>query len=123
MCFILGVFIISLMMPLIPKYTGSVINVSPVICCSCIFIAGVLFAASAQYSWPAIVFWIVAGLILLIRCDNVCCTCLNQTSTSFNEQLIPSVVSKTNIATTTTIRMPRPPKNIVTIPTRINAPR
>ncbi|TMW50703.1 hypothetical protein DOY81_004227 [Sarcophaga bullata] len=119
----IGVFIISLMMPLIPKYTGSVITVSPVICCSCIFIGGVLFAACAQYSWPAIVFWILAGLILLIRCDNICCNCLNQTSNSINEQLIPSVSAKTNSTTTTTIRMPRPPKSIVTIPTRINAPR
>lgn len=110
------------MMPLIPKYTGSVVNVSPVICCCSIFISGVLFASCAQYSWPAIVFWILAGLIMLIRCDNYCCTCLNQTST-INEQLIPSVSAKTTNTTSTTIRMPRPPKGIITIPTRINAPR
>ncbi|KAM7352436.1 torn and diminished rhabdomeres isoform 2-T2 [Cochliomyia hominivorax] len=118
----IGVFIISLMMPLIPKYTGSVVNISPVICCTSIFMCGILFASCAQNSWPAIVFWMVAGLIMLIRCDNLCCTCLQQTST-INEQLIPSVSAKTTSSATTTIRMPRPPKSIVTIPTRVNAPR
>lgn len=111
------------MMPLIPKYTGSVINVSPVICCSAIFMGCVLFASCAQYSWPAILFWNVAGLIMLIRCDNICCDCLNQNS-SLNEQLLPSVSGgSASAGTTTTIRMPRPPKGFITIPTHINAPR
>ncbi|XP_058986292.1 uncharacterized protein LOC131806331 [Musca domestica] len=122
----IGVFIISLMMPLIPKYTGSVVNVSPVICCSAIFIGCILFASCAQYSWPAILFWIVAGLIMLIRCDNICCDCLNQDrGGSLNEQLLPSVTPGSTAASagTTTIRMPRPPKGFITIPTHINAPR
>ncbi|KAI9585499.1 uncharacterized protein LOC119633555 [Glossina fuscipes] len=117
----IGVFIISLMMCLIPKHTGNVVNVSPILSCSVIFLGIILFASCASYSWPAVVFWLISGLILLIRCDNICCSCLNQTSI-VNEQLIPSVSAKTGI-TTTTIRIPRPPKGIVTIPHRVNGNR
>ncbi|XP_037927481.1 uncharacterized protein LOC119662015 [Teleopsis dalmanni] len=114
---IIGVFIISIMMTLIPKYTGSVIDVSPVLCCMAIMLCVVLFSACMDYSWHALLFWLLAGLIMLLRCDNWCCNCFNYTTT-IKDQLIPSVSAKT-----TTIRMPRPPKSIVTIPTRINANR
>ncbi|XP_067622964.1 solute carrier family 7 member 14 isoform X2 [Eurosta solidaginis] len=117
-----GVTLISSMMSLLPSHSGTVINVNPVLCSSSLLLGGVLFGASSYYSWPAILVWFIAGIIMVLRCDNWCCGCFKQSGGSIQEQPIPSVADNTN-ATTTTIRIPRPPNNVVTIPTRVNLNR
>lgn len=39
----------------------------------------VLMMATLSQSWPALLFWLVAGLSLIIRCDQWCCPCLDKT--------------------------------------------
>ncbi|XP_030382954.1 uncharacterized protein LOC115630502 [Scaptodrosophila lebanonensis] len=123
----IGVLVVAIMMGFIPKYTGSsVINVSPVLCSMCLLLGVVLFSACAVHSWPGVLFWLLAGLIMLIRCDRYCCNCFEHTTT-YNEQLIPSVSAKATPAATagssTSIRMPRPPKGVVGLPQRVNGNR
>lgn len=67
------------MMAFIPRYSGGsgAVNVSPVVCTSSITIGILLISSCMEYSWPAIVFWIIAGLMFLIRCDRWCCLCLD----------------------------------------------
>ncbi|KAH8269347.1 hypothetical protein KR018_005980, partial [Drosophila ironensis] len=136
----IGVLIVSFMMGFIPKYTGSVINVSPVICGLSLLLGVTFFSACSVHSWPGLVTWLLAGLVLVIRCDKYCCNCFEHT-TMLNAQLIPSVSGKTNNAgaaagsstslaqgsagPSTSIRIPRPPKGVgvVTLPQRFNGHR
>ncbi|XP_032310930.1 uncharacterized protein LOC6503741 [Drosophila ananassae] len=138
----IGVLIVAIMMGFIPKYTGSVINVSPVICGMSLLMGVILFTECAVHSWPGLVIWLLAGLILVVRCDKYCCNCFEPT-TMLNAQLIPSVSGKTHSGTgsgsvkaagsssnlstgpSTSIRIPRPPKGVgvVSMPQRINGHR
>ncbi|XP_068140129.1 probable cationic amino acid transporter [Drosophila tropicalis] len=115
----IGVMVIAIMMGFIPKYTGSVINVSPLICAMCLLLSVVFFSSCASHSWPGLAFWLVAGLIFVIRCDKYCCNCFDHT-TIMNAQLIPSVSGKSSMddGPSTSIRMPRPPKGmgVLTLP-------
>ncbi|ALC40342.1 tadr [Drosophila busckii] len=112
----IGVFIVALMMGIIPKYTGSVINVSPVLCALLLLLSVICFSACAQHSWPGLLIWLLGGLMLLIRCDKWCCNCFEHTSI-LQAQLIPSVSGKTGSAlpvsaSSSSIRLPRPPKGV-----------
>ncbi|EDW03623.1 uncharacterized protein LOC6562179 [Drosophila grimshawi] len=124
----IGVLIVAMMMGVIPQYTGSVINVSPVLCGMCLLLSVVLFSACAVYSWPGVLLWLLGGLALLIRCDKYCCSCFDQT-TILNAQLIPSVSGKASSSTSatmgasTSIRMPRPPKGVISLPHRVSGIR
>ncbi|SPP82129.1 uncharacterized protein LOC117583865 [Drosophila guanche] len=137
----IGVFIVTIMMGFIPKYTGSVINVSPVLCGMSLLLCVVLFSGCAVHSWPGLIIWLLAGLIMVVRCDKVCCNCFEHSS-MMNAQLIPSVsgktiasgVKKASLASgsglsgagpSTSIRIPRPPKTVgvVSLPQRINGHR
>ncbi|XP_016985317.1 uncharacterized protein LOC108048808 isoform X2 [Drosophila rhopaloa] len=131
----IGVLIVTIMMGFIPKYTGSVINVSPMICGMSLLMGVILFSECAIHSWPGLLIWMMAGLILVIRCDKYCCNCFEHT-TMLNAQLIPSVSGKTNAGSasgstsnlagpSTSIRIPRPPKGVgvVGLPQRINGHR
>nr|NP_610082.2 torn and diminished rhabdomeres, isoform C [Drosophila melanogaster]AAF53954.2 torn and diminished rhabdomeres, isoform C [Drosophila melanogaster] len=131
----IGVLIVTIMMGFIPKYTGSVINVSPVICGMSLLMGVILFSGCAIHSWPGLLIWLMAGLILVIRCDKYCCNCFEHT-TIMNAQLIPSVSGKSNMGSasgsasnlagpSTSIRIPRPPKGmgVVGLPQRINEHR
>ncbi|XP_053959105.1 probable cationic amino acid transporter [Anastrepha ludens] len=114
-----GAIIVSSMMSVFPSYHTTVISVSPVLCSASVMMASMLFVACSYYSWPAILFWLIAGLILVMRCDNWCCGCFEYSGGNIQEQLIPSVSAKT-ATKATTIRIPRPPKTFVTIPTRVS---
>ncbi|EDX15391.1 GD12041 [Drosophila simulans] len=131
----IGVLIVTIMMGFIPKYTGSVINVSPVICGMSLLMGVILFSGCAIHSWPGLLIWLMAGLILVIRCDKYCCNCFEHT-TIMSAQLIPSVSGKSNVGSasgsasnladpSTSIRIPRPPKGmgVVGLPQRINEHR
>ncbi|KAI8042199.1 hypothetical protein M5D96_003501 [Drosophila gunungcola] len=131
----IGVLIVTIMMGFVPKYTGSVINVNPVICGMSLLMGVILFSECARHSWPGLLIWMMAGLILVIRCDKYCCNCFEHT-TMLNAQLIPSVSGKTNggsasgstsnlAGPSTSIRIPRPPKGVgvVGLPQRINGHR
>ncbi|KAH8374214.1 hypothetical protein KR200_002714, partial [Drosophila serrata] len=131
----IGVLIVTFMMGFIPKYTGSVINVSPVLCGMSLLMGVILFSSCAVHSWPGLLIWLMAGLVLVIRCDKYCCNCFEHT-TIMNAQLIPSVSGKTNPGSaagstsnlagpSTSIRIPRPPKGVgvVSLPQRINGHR
>lgn len=129
----IGVLIVALMMGIIPQYTGSVINVSPVLCALCLLLSVVLFSACAVHSWPGVLVWLLGGLVLLLRCDKYCCNCFEHT-TILNAQLIPSVSGKTTgssssstsaagAAASTSIRMPRPPKALISLPQRVSGLR
>ncbi|XP_017121251.1 uncharacterized protein LOC108142075 isoform X2 [Drosophila elegans] len=131
----IGVLIVTIMMGFVPKYTGSVINVNPVICGMSLLMGVILFSECARHSWPGLLIWMMAGLILVVRCDKYCCNCFEHT-TMLNAQLIPSVSGKTNggsatgstsnlAGPSTSIRIPRPPKGVgvVGLPQRINGHR
>lgn len=122
----IGVFIVAIMMGIIPQYTGSVINVSPVLCAMCLLLSVVFFSACAVHSWPGVLVWLLGGLILLMRCDKYCCNCFDQT-TILNAQLIPSVSGKASTSAAavaaTSIRMPRPPKGVISLPQRVSGIR
>ncbi|XP_016964626.1 uncharacterized protein LOC108034278 [Drosophila biarmipes] len=131
----IGVLIVTIMMGFIPKYTGSVINVSPVICGMSLLMGVILFSGCAVHSWPGLLIWVMAGLIMVVRCDKYCCNCFEHT-TILNAQLIPSVSGKTNAGSasgsaanlagpSTSIRIPRPPKGVgvVGLPQRVNGHR
>ncbi|XP_034099901.1 uncharacterized protein LOC117565063 [Drosophila albomicans] len=126
----IGVFIVAMMMGIIPQYTGSVINVSPVLCGMSLLLSVIFFSACALHSWPGVLVWLLAGLVLLMRCDKYCCNCFEHT-TILNAQLIPSVSGKTSssaggmtaAASSTSIRMPRPPKGVISLPQRVSGIR
>lgn len=40
--------------------------------------SALLFALTLSESWPAILFWVTAGLAFFIRCDAWCCGCLDR---------------------------------------------
>lgn len=113
-----GTMLLSSMLSLFPRHKTGNICLNPVFCCGTLLTSGVLFGACSYYSWPAIVFWVIAGLMLLLRCDNWCCSCFEHSGGTIQEQLIPSDAPKT-----TTIHIPGPPTNPVTIPTLVNASR
>ncbi|XP_034472835.1 uncharacterized protein LOC117780422 [Drosophila innubila] len=126
----IGVFIVAIMMGIIPQYTGSVINVSPVLCGMSLLLSVIFFSSCAVHSWPGVLVWLLAGLILLMRCDRYCCNCFEHT-TILNAQLIPSVSGKTSnssggivqASSSTRIRMPRPPKGVIGLPQRVSGIR
>ncbi|XP_037710578.1 uncharacterized protein LOC119547686 [Drosophila subpulchrella] len=131
----IGVLIVTIMMGFIPKYTGSVINVSPVICGMSLLMGVILFSGCAIHSWPGLLIWLMAGLIMVVRCDKYCCNCFEHT-TILNAQLIPSVSGKSSAGSasgsvanlagpSTSIRIPRPPKGVgvVGLPQRVNGHR
>ncbi|XP_017860392.1 PREDICTED: uncharacterized protein LOC108612026 [Drosophila arizonae] len=122
----IGVLIVAMMMGIIPQYTGSVINVSPVLCALCLLLSVVFFSACAEHAWPGVLVWLLSGLTLLLRCDKYCCNCFDQ-PTILNAQLIPSVSGKASTSaaagTATSIRMPRPPKGVISLPQRVSGIR
>lgn len=38
-----------------------------------------LCVSTLSQSWPALLFWLISGVALIIRCDSWCCPCLDQT--------------------------------------------
>lgn len=38
----------------------------------------ILMVATLSQSWPALLFWLVSGLALIVRCDMWCCPCLDK---------------------------------------------
>ncbi|XP_023173290.2 uncharacterized protein LOC111601091 [Drosophila hydei] len=122
----LGVLIVAIMMGIIPQYTGSVINVSPVLCAMCLLLSVVFFSACAVHAWPGVAVWLLSGLTMLLRCDKYCCNCFDQ-PTILNAQLIPSVSGKASTSAAagaaTSIRMPRPPKGVISLPQRVSGIR
>lgn len=117
-----GTMILSSMLSLVPRHKAGVICLNPVFCCCTILTSCVLFGACSYYVWPAIVFWVIAGLMLLLRCDNWCCGCFEHSGGTIQEQLIPSDAPKT-MTKSTTIHIPGPPTNPVTVPTLVNTSR
>lgn len=39
----------------------------------------ILCVATLSQSWPALLFWLISGMALVIRCDSWCCPCLDKT--------------------------------------------
>lgn len=111
---IVASFIVSLLMSFLPKTAGNATNVHPIISTALFCLGSLLLSACLAYSWPAIVFWILAGLVLFARCDTWCCLCLDRPS---SQQIIPSVSGKT-----ATIRIPRPPRGLL-VPGRVQGQR
>ncbi|XP_012156897.1 probable cationic amino acid transporter [Ceratitis capitata] len=114
--------LMSSMLSLFPRHKSGVVLVNSMFCSIVMLASASLYSACAYYTWPAIVFWTLAGLMLLLRCDNWCCSCFEQSGGSIQEQLIPSDAPKPKALTkSTTIHIPGPPTNLVTIPTHVNA--
>ncbi|XP_036329236.1 probable cationic amino acid transporter isoform X1 [Rhagoletis pomonella] len=118
--YIAGCIIISSIMSLFPSYRNGAVNVNPLLCTTTIMLGGILLSGCSYYSWPAILFWLIAGLALMLRCDNWCCGCFEYSGGTIQEQLIPNVPPKT-ATKATTVHIPHLPKRVVTIPTRVNA--
>lgn len=85
----------------LPKYKNTQYSPSSLTCVASLYFSSVLIVYVLDLSWPAIIFWFVAGIILYIRCDTWCCLCLDHPASSSHQQLIPNVSSKL-----ATIRMP-----------------
>ncbi|XP_055386717.1 probable cationic amino acid transporter isoform X2 [Condylostylus longicornis] len=107
---LIGIFLVSVVMSFIPKYNGNIINVSPIICSISLTLGSIFLSSCLIDSWPALLFWILAGLCLVLRCDTWCCSCFEIPSS--DDYLIAQRTRKA------AIRLPRPPKGIV-IPGRI----
>nr|XP_036222570.1 uncharacterized protein LOC118681587 [Bactrocera oleae] len=117
-----GTMLLSSMLSLFPRHKTGIICLNPVFCCGTLMTSGVLFGACSYYAWPAIVFWVTAGLMLLLRCDNWCCSCFEHSGGTIQEQLIPSDAPKT-MTRSAAIHIPGPPTNSVTVPTLVNTSR
>ncbi|XP_039950106.1 uncharacterized protein LOC120767860 isoform X3 [Bactrocera tryoni] len=117
-----GTIILSSMLSLLPRHKAGVICLNPVFLSGTLLTSGALFGACSYYVWPAIVFWIIAGLMLLLRCDNWCCGCFEHSGGTIQEQLIPNDAPKT-MTKSTAIHIPGPPTNPVTVPTLVNTSR
>lgn len=113
-----GTMLLSSMLSLFPRYNSGIVCLNPMFCCCTLMTSGVLFGASSYYSWPAIVFWVIAGLMLLLRCDNWCCSCFEHSGGTIQEQLIPNEPPKA-MTKLTTIHIPGSPTNPVTVPTQV----
>ncbi|KAJ6647283.1 putative cationic amino acid transporter, partial [Pseudolycoriella hygida] len=92
----------SALLMFVPKYNVSPSSPSSVTCTLTVFLELILIYSTLKNSWPAILFWIIAGVTLYIRCHNWCCLCLEQQRSHL---LIPTVASNM-----TTIHIPCPPR-------------
>ncbi|XP_058123900.1 uncharacterized protein LOC131281585 [Anopheles ziemanni] len=104
------VFIPAVILLLFPRYDQTNSSTPALMTCVITVLGSfILFSASFAQSWPALLLWFLAGLFLFIRCDTWCCLCLDRPG-SGQTTLITSVSST---KTTTTIRVPRPPKGAI----------
>ncbi|KAG5675287.1 hypothetical protein PVAND_005199 [Polypedilum vanderplanki] len=97
----------------IPRYYSSYATPSSFTCIISIYFNSIFLSSITFDSWLALIFWIVSGLILvlqsLIKCDVLCCLCLDYPSSEhttivMEENFIP------NGAASTSIKIKNPPK-------------
>lgn len=117
-------FIVSLIMLLIvnlvilwiPTYTYAFATPSAFTCSSCMYTCSIFLAFITFDSWCAVVFWFVSGIVLalqsLVKCDILCCLCLDyphdesQTAIVMEEHLV------TNGSHQATIHLRNAPKGM-----------
>lgn len=80
---IIGAFILvttTVILLFIPKNVNQKQNEYQNVSISVVALSGslILTVATLSQSWPALLFWLVSGLALIIRCDTWCCPCLDQ---------------------------------------------
>lgn len=76
-----GVVIVTVLLIFTPQHASQKheeyqhVTLSVVTLCSTL----ILMVSTLSQSWPALVFWLLSGLALIVRCDLWCCPCLDQT--------------------------------------------
>lgn len=76
-----AILIITLTLLFIPKHVNQKQEEYQNAVISVITLCGslILMVSTLSQSWPALLFWLVSGLALIIRCDLWCCPCLDKT--------------------------------------------
>lgn len=76
-----GIIAITLVLHCTPKHANQKqkeyqnVGVTVITLCGSL----ILMVSTLSQSWPALLFWLVSGLSLIIRCDLWCCPCLDKT--------------------------------------------
>lgn len=111
------VFVMSIAMWWIPRYTYSHETPAILTCTISFLFNSILFTTMMFDSWCAIIFWLLSGIILamqsMVKCDIWCCLCLDsypsrstQSTVLMEESLLPNGSAR---MTTATIRLKNPP--------------
>lgn len=113
---LITLLIVNLVILWIPTYTYAFATPSAFTCSSCIYTCSIFLAFITFDSWCAVVFWFVSGIVLalqsLVKCDILCCLCLDyprdesQTAIVMEEHLV------TNGSHQATIHLRNAPKGM-----------
>lgn len=117
---LITMLIVNLIILWIPMYTYTFTTPSAFLCSFCIYSCSILLAFNTFDSWCAVVFWIVSGIVLaiqsLVKCDLLCCLCLDyprdetQATIVMEEHLVPN--GSSHLHQGTTIHLRNPPKGM-----------
>lgn len=77
-------FLSTLLLLWLPKQHSTVHSPSIITCILSLLLGNSLFFSTLSESWPAILFWFIAGFILFVRCDTWCCLCLDARTAQAN---------------------------------------
>lgn len=117
---VVGILVVNFGALWIPQYTYSFETPSTFTCSICIFFCSILFAFITFDSWCAIIFWLVSGIVLaiqsLVKCDLLCCLCLDyprdETTIVMEEHLVTNGSINSNGISTATIHIRNPSKGM-----------
>ncbi|XP_055295987.1 probable cationic amino acid transporter [Sitodiplosis mosellana] len=115
----LVVLFFTLVMLFLPRYSHSETSPNVVFCSMTILLESLLLGSTFSISLPAIIAWLIAGVLVFTRCDTWFSLCIEQPM-YISHIVTPSVNGPSTSNLKSMIRLPRPPKGAL-IPSRIHA--
>lgn len=112
------IFVVSVILLWLPRYSYSHDMPSVFSCCCLIFFNSLLLSTMRIDSWCALGFWLLSGCVLvlqsLVKCDIFCCLCLEYPrqmshTTVLVEETVPVPNGTTIRYTTASIKLKNPP--------------
>lgn len=94
----LAIILVSIItLHVLPKYQSSSIHPSVLTCSISLVSFGIFIGTIIAECWAPLLIWVIAALLIFMRCDKYCCICLNSDTpdASMNEILISKGCSAT----------------------------
>ncbi|XP_031637634.1 uncharacterized protein LOC116350051 [Contarinia nasturtii] len=115
----LVVLFFTLVMLFLPRYSHSETSPNVIFCSLTILLESILLASTFSISLPAIIAWLISGVLVYTRCDTWFSLCIEQPIYISHIVTPTANCSSTSNLTKSMIRLPRPPKGSL-IPSRIH---
>ena len=113
---LITMLIVNLVVLWIPTYTYAFATPSAFTCSFCIYTCSIFLAFITFDSWCAVVFWFVSGIVLalqsLVKCDLLCCLCLDYPHDESQATIVMEEHLVTNGSHQATIHLRNAPKGI-----------